>query len=155
VVYEISGRAEDYLRGIYEIVESKGFARVKDVACKLNVRPSSVVEMVKKLQKMNLVIYEKYGGIRLTENGKEIAEVIEKRHETFRKFLEIILVPKDVALRDAHVLEHRLHSKTILQFTRFVEFITRYRDHPRFIRKWIDEFKKYCDKKDKEVSEKI
>ena len=55
---EISGRAEDYLRSIYEIVERKGFARVRDIARELNVKPSSVVEMLKKLQEMNLVIYE-------------------------------------------------------------------------------------------------
>ena len=149
---EISGRAEDYLRSIYEIVERKGFARIKDIARELNVKPSSVVEMMKKLQEMNLVVYEKYEGVRLTNKGKELAEVIEKRHETFRRFLEIILVPKDVALRDAHILEHRLHPKTILQFTRFVEFITSYADHPRFIKRWLEEFKKYCEKKEKEIS---
>ena len=149
--YDLSGRAEDYLRSIYEIVERKGFARVRDIAHELNVRPSSVVEMLKKLQEMNLVIYEKYGGVRLTDKGKELAEVIERRHETFRRFLELILVPKDVALRDAHILEHRLHPKTILQFIRFVEFTTNYADHPRFVRRWLEEFKKYCEKKEKEI----
>ena len=149
---EVSGRAEDYLRCIYEIIERRGFARVKDIARELNVKPSSVVEMMEKLHKMNLIIYEKYGGIRLTKKGREIGEIIEKRHETFRRFLEIILVPKDIALRDAHVLEHRLHPKTILQFTRFVEFITSYADHPRFIGRWLEEFKKYCEKKEKEMS---
>ena len=49
---EISGRAEDYLRSIYEIVERKGFARVKDIARELNVKPSSVVEMLKKLHRL-------------------------------------------------------------------------------------------------------
>jgi len=155
MVQEISGRAEDYLRSIYEIVKRKGFARVKDVSRELNVKPSSVVEMMRRLHEMNLVVYEKYGGIRLTEKGREIAEVVKKRHETFRRFLEIILVPEDVALGDAHVLEHRLHPKTILQFTRFVEFITSHPDHPRFIRRWIEEFKRYCDEKDKEAFEKI
>jgi len=89
---KISGRAEDYLRGIYEIVERKGFARVRDIARELNVKPSSVVEMLKKLQEMNLVIYKKYGGVRLTDKGEELAEVVKRRHETFRKFLELILV---------------------------------------------------------------
>jgi len=151
--YNLSGRTEDYLRSIYEIVERKGFARVRDIARELDVKPSSVVEMLKKLQEMSLVVYEKYGGVRLTDRGKELAEVVERRHETFRKFLELILVPKDVALRDAHILEHRLHPKTILQFARFVEFITSYADRPRFVRRWLEEFKKYCEKSDKEKME--
>ena len=149
--HEISGRAEDYLRSIYEIVERKGVARVKDIAYELNVKPSSVVEMMKKLQEMKLIIYERYDGIRLTEKGREIAKVIKKRHETFRKFLEIILVPKGIALRDAHILEHKLHPKTILQFSRFVEFITSYPYH----RRWMEEFKKYCEQKKKKSSEKF
>jgi len=152
---EISGRAEDYLRSIYEIVERKGFARVKDVAHELDVKPSSVVEMLRKLQRMNLVVYEKYGGVRLTDKGRELAEVIERRHVTFKKFLELILVPKDVALRDSHILEHRLHPKTTLQFSRFVEFITSYADRPRFVKRWLDEFKKYCEKRDVEKSGKV
>ena len=149
---EISRRAEDYLRCIYEIVERKGFARVKDISSNLDVKPSSVVEMVKKLHKMGLVHYEKYGGIRLTKKGMEIAKAIKKRHETFRKFLEIILVPEDIALRDAHVLEHMLHPKTVLQFSRFVEFITGF-ERPRSIRRWREEFRKYCNRMREECSE--
>jgi DtxR family Mn-dependent transcriptional regulator len=100
---EITGKAEDYLRGIYEITREKGFARIRDIANHLDVKPSSAVEMVRKLDKLQLVKYEKYGGVILTSKGREMAEVIEKRHETFQKFLEIILVPKTLALKDAHV----------------------------------------------------
>lgn len=144
--YDVSGRAEDYLRCIYSIIKRKGFARIKDIARELDVKPSSVVEMAKKLHGMKLVSYEKYGAVMLTEHGKEIAEVIERRHGTFRKFLEIILVPEAIALKDAHILEHDLHPKTILQFSKFVEFITSVQDHPRFLSRWLDEFKKYCEK---------
>jgi DtxR family Mn-dependent transcriptional regulator len=83
-----------------------------------------VVEMAKKLHGMKLVSYEKYGAVKLTEPGKEIAEFIERRHETFRKFLEVILVPEEIALKDTHILEHNLHPKTIVRFTKFVKFIT-------------------------------
>ena len=145
---EISERMEDYLRIIYEIINYKGYVRIKDIASELNVKPPSVVEMLKKLQGIELVIYEKYGGIRLTKKGREIAETIEKRHETFRNFLEIILVPEDIALKDAHILEHRLHPKTILQLTRFVEFITTHKDRPRFITNWLEKFRKYCQEQE-------
>ncbi len=148
----ITRRVEDYLRSIYEIVERKGFARIKDIASDLDVKPSSVVDMVRRLHKMNLVLYEKYGGIRLTKKGMEIARAVKKRHETFRRFLEIILVPRDIALRDAHVLEHMLHPKTVLQFSKFVEFITGV-ERPQSIRRWMEEFKRYCDRMDEECSE--
>lgn len=145
----VSGRVEDYLRAVYEIIEQKGYARIKDISRELGVRPSSVVEMMRKLHDRGFVVYEKYGSITLTPQGREVAEAVEMRHNTFKKFLEIILVPEDVAAKDAHVLEHRLDSKTILQFTRFVEFITRAiaTDRPKFMGRWVEQFRKYCQEK--------
>ncbi len=146
----VSGRVEDYLRAIYEIIEQKGYARIKDISRELRVKPSSVVEMMRKLHDRGFVIYEKYGSITLTPRGREVAEAVKTRHDTFKKFLEIILVPENVAAKDAHVLEHQLDSKTILQFTRFVEFITRATaaDHPKFIGRWMEQFKRYCERKE-------
>ena len=145
----VSGRVEDYLRTVYEIIEQKGYARIKDISRDLEVRPSSVVEMMRKLHDRGFVIYEKYGGITLTLQGRNVAEAVEMRHDTFKKFLEIILVPENVAAKDAHILEHRLDSKTILQFTRFVEFITRATSagRPKFMRRWMEQFRKYCEEK--------
>jgi len=145
----VSGRVEDYLRTVYEIIEEKGYARIKDIARELNVKPSTAVEMMKKLHGRAFVVYEKYGGITLTQHGKEIAEVVRKRRDTFRKFLEIILVPKDIAARDSHVLEHQLDPKTTLQFTRFVEFITSATEteQPKFVKRWLEHFTKYCEAK--------
>jgi len=148
----LTGRTEDYLRGIHEIIGRKGYARIKDIVKELDVRPSTVVEMMKKLDQMGLVTYEKYGSITLTPQGKEIARAVRERHETFKNFLEIILVPKDVALKDAHVLEHRLDPKTILQFARFVEFITSAPKHPKFVGKWMEQFRRYCEKENRQQS---
>ena len=142
---DLSEREEDYLRAIYEVLSQKGFARIRDISTKVGVRPPSAVEMMKKLDRKKLVVYEKYGGVTLTQQGREIAKVISMRHYTFEKFLEIILVPEEIAKRDAHILEHQLHSKTILQFTRFVEFITGASDRPRFVGRWMEMFKNFCE----------
>lgn len=36
----LTGLAEDYLRGVYDIVKRKGYARVKKIAKELDVQPS-------------------------------------------------------------------------------------------------------------------
>jgi len=147
----LTSRGEDYLRTVYEIVKAKGYARIKDISKALGVKPPTVVEMMKRLQEQGLVAYEKYGGITLTPRGEEIAKALKRRHEVFKRFLELILVPDDIATRDAHILEHQLDPKTVLQFTRFVEFITLAMEtgRPKFVEKWIEEFKKYCEKHDR------
>ncbi len=127
---DLTDREEDYLRAIYELICSKGYARIKYIAIKVKVTPASVVEMMKKLREKNLVNYEKYEAITLTDIGAQYAEAISKRHDTFKKFLKIINVPDNVAEKDAHILEHYLDPKTINQFTRFVDLVNN-PDHDR------------------------
>ncbi len=90
---EISNRVEDYLRVIYEVVKRKGYARTKDIAAELGVKPPTVTEMLKKLDRKGLISYERYGAVTLTKKGEEIARSVESRHETFVKLLEMLLVP--------------------------------------------------------------
>lgn len=144
----VSGRAEDYLRAVYEIVQQKGYARTNDISKELNVQQPTVVEMMKKLHNRGFVLYEKYGGISLTPQGKDIVKVVKKRHDTFQKFLKLISVPEDIASKDADVLEHLLHPETILQFERFVDFINHAwaRGHPKSVERWMEQFKDYCEK---------
>lgn len=141
--FKITERAEDYLRIIHQIVKQQGFARISDVALELNVKPASAFEMLAKLQKLNLVVHAKYGEVKLTKTGLGIARVIEKRHDTFRKFLEIILVPREIAIRDANTLEHKLDHRTMIQFAKFVDFMTL--ERPGVIKRWREIFKWYCD----------
>ena len=141
----ISNRVEDYLRVIYEVVKRKGYARTKDIAAELGVKPPTVTEMLKKLDRKGLISYEKYGGVTLTKKGEEIARSVESRHETFIKLLEMLLVPEEVARRDAHVLEHGLSPETIEQFTKFVEFISNSPSYPMFMKRWLELFRSYCE----------
>jgi len=138
----LSRKTEDYLEAILNITDGGGYARIKDIAHELGITPPSVTEMVNKLAKKQLVLYKKYGGVQLTDKGREIASSVKRRHETFTKFLKIILVPKDIAEKDACILEHHLNSKTIKQFSQFLQFIENEPSHSQF----IDQFEKFCEK---------
>jgi DtxR family Mn-dependent transcriptional regulator len=148
--FKITERAEDYLRIIHKIINQQGFARTGDVALELDVKPASAFEMLAKLQKLNLVVHERYSEVKLTKTGLGIAQAIKKRHDTFREFLEIILVPHEIAVRDANILEHNLDYQTMIQFAKFVDFMTL--ERPRVIKRWKKIFKWYCDSKKQEQS---
>lgn len=135
---------EDYLETLFELSKGKGFARVKDVASKMGVKPASVTEMVKKLDDENYLKYEKYGYIRLTKKGNCIAEDVISRHEVLKRFLEIILVPEEAADKSACFMEHNLDAKTVEQIKRFVEFA----DENDAKKTWISDFEKFCRKKE-------
>ena len=137
----VSRKAEDYLEAILSIAERKGYTRVKDIASALDVKPPSVVEMLRRLNDLGLVDYQKYEGVRLTPKGAEIARVVKDRHETIRAFLEILNVPEKIADKDACIIEHELETKTIEQLKNFVSFVKSAPDYPQ----WLEHFETFCE----------
>lgn len=133
---------EDYLEAIYSIARKKGYVRVKDIAKKLEVRPPSVTEMLVKFNNKGLVDHERYGGIILTKKGERIGKSVMTRHETIKKFLQIILIPEKSAEKSACEMEHHLDPKTVEQLTKFVSFVKSAPLYP----KWLEHFEIYCQK---------
>ncbi len=108
----LSRTAENYLRTIYEIIEKKKYVRVKDIAESVGVRSSTTIEMLEKLNKANLIIYEKRGGIVLTKEGEKTASVINERYRIFLRLFQLAGVPPKIAYKDACVLEHYVSDQT-------------------------------------------
>lgn len=104
---------EDYIEQIYILIETKGYARVSDIAEALEVHPSSVTKMVQKLDKDDYVNYEKYRGFILTSKGKKIGERLLYRHDLLEDFLEIIGVEKENIYIDVEGIEHHLSWNSI------------------------------------------
>ena len=53
----LTSSLEDYLEMIYRICLEDGYARINQLADKLNVRPSSTTKVVQKLCELKLVDY--------------------------------------------------------------------------------------------------
>jgi Mn-dependent DtxR family transcriptional regulator len=115
-------RVEDYLEVVYELIQSKGYARSSDIAERLKVKAPSVTSMLQKLHEMRLITYERYRGLTLTENGEKMARSIQQKHLAITKFLQVLGVSEKIARLDAEGIEHHLHRATIERIRRFVEF---------------------------------
>lgn len=63
----ISKALEEYLKTMYVLQEQKGNIRVTDIAEKMNCSKPSVNKAIHNLKTENLVNYESYGTIELTE----------------------------------------------------------------------------------------
>lgn len=137
----LSRKAEDYLEAILNITERKGHTRTKDIVLALDIKPPSVVEMLKRLDDLALVEYRKYEGVKLTPKGRAIAGVVKDRHDTVRAFLEIIKVPEKTANKDACIIEHELEPETIGQLKNFVQFVKSAPDYPQ----WLEHFETFCE----------
>lgn len=103
---------EDYLKSIYEIQQEQGKVATTVLAKRLNVQPASVTGMVKKLSDMNLLTYEPYQGVQLTQPGKKIALEVIRHHRLVELFLaEALGVPWDKVHQEAEKWEHVLSEE--------------------------------------------
>ena len=64
-----STAVEDYLEQILDLINTKGYARVADIAQGLRISQASVTNMVQRLDAEGLLKYEKYRGLVLTTAG--------------------------------------------------------------------------------------
>jgi Mn-dependent DtxR family transcriptional regulator len=119
-------RMEDYLEVIYELVEQKGYATTVDISTYLNVSSPSVTKMTQRLDETGYLKYEKYRGIRLTDEGVRIAQNIRNRHGLLAEFFKMIGVDEDSANSDAEGIEHHLHPETIKRLEDFMNVLKKY-----------------------------
>lgn len=139
---KLSHKMEDYLEAISFIEEKREVARVGEIAKDLGVNSSSVNVMMKMLAERGLIKHEKYGYIKLTKAGREIAEHVKARHRLLNNFLiKYLGVNQNIAAVDACGLEHSLSPETFDQLKKFIFFLERDKDHRHLnIRKGIEEF---------------
>ena len=108
-----STAVEDYLERILELVNSKGYARVVDIASALNISQASVTNMVQRLGTEGLLKYEKYRGLVLTPAGEKLARQIARRHRLLTDFLQLLGLSRRVIHHDVEGMEHHISPPTL------------------------------------------
>ncbi|HZE86258.1 MAG TPA: metal-dependent transcriptional regulator, partial [Puia sp.] len=70
---------ENHLKAIYHLQNEQGVVTTNALAAALQTRPASVTDMLKKLKEQKLLLYEKYKGFKLNNEGKKAAlQIIRK-----------------------------------------------------------------------------
>ncbi len=130
-----STAVEDYLERILELINSKGYARVVDIATSLKISQASVTNMVQRLDADGLLKYEKYRGLVLTTAGETLARNIARRHELLTDFLQLFGIDPKVIDHDVEGMEHHISAPTL----RAIEALTdQLRRRPAFLAKVVD-----------------
>jgi Mn-dependent DtxR family transcriptional regulator len=116
-----SSAEQDYLEAIEELIERKGYAKVVEIAERLNLKGSSVTRMIQKLARNGFLKYEKYRGITMTETGRRTAIEMKQRHQLLRNFLISVGVDPKTADDDAEGMEHHVSKKTLACLEKWLE----------------------------------
>src|SRR5437870_7236871 len=108
-----SAAVEDYLERILQLMNSKGYARVVDIAQSLKISQASVTNMVQRLDAEGLLKYEKYRGLVLTTAGETLAKNITHRHQLLTDFFKLLGIDEQVIYHDVEGMEHHISPSTL------------------------------------------
>ncbi len=107
----LSQSVEDYLKTIYKLQSRGEEAPVStgEIAESMEISAASVSNMIKRLTEMDLVEYESYKGVTLTETGIKIALEVIRHHRLLELYLrEVMDYPWDKVHEEAEHLEHHI-----------------------------------------------
>jgi DtxR family Mn-dependent transcriptional regulator len=97
---------ENYLKCIYKLsVKESEEISTSGIADEMNTKSATVTDMLKKLSDKELVKYERYYGVKLTEKGRKIALRIIRKHRLWEVFLVKAL---DFKWDEVHVIAEQL-----------------------------------------------
>ena len=115
---------ENYLKIIYHLsAVSKTEVSTNAIAQEMQTKASSVTDMLKKLAEKELVVYQKYQGVSLTDQGLFAAKMIVRKHRLWEVFLvEKLDFTWDEVHEIAEELEHIQSDKLINKLDAFLDF---------------------------------
>lgn len=120
-----SSSVQDYVKVIYSFTEWQDRpVTASQLAARLSVANSSVSEMVRKLRDLGLARHEPYGAVELTDDGRQLALAMVRRHRLLETFLVSELgYSWDEVHDEAELLEHTVSDT-------FIERLDRKLSHP-------------------------
>ena len=110
---------EDYLELVAELLNSKGEARIVDIAENLGIAQATANKTIQRLHSQGYIKREPYRSIFLTYKGQKIASESKKRHNIVYNFLRNLGLNKNTASEDAEGIEHHVSEKTLRKMDNF------------------------------------
>jgi Mn-dependent DtxR family transcriptional regulator len=116
--------AAHYLMTIHELLDENGYARVTDIAKRLNITRGSCSISLKTLKARGLVLEDHNKFLSLSEEGMELAKLVERNDDLLEiLFRDILGVDPDQAEIDACKIEHLLSIETSQRLAHFVAYV--------------------------------
>ncbi|PAV08151.1 metal-dependent transcriptional regulator [Methanosphaera cuniculi] len=120
---QISENVEEYLETIYKKSLKNNMAKTTEISKDLKIAPSSVTQMLKKLEEDGYVTYYQYKGVELTDKGYKIAKEIVRKHRLIEMFLyETLKLDMEDIHDQACAMEHSLSDEAERKLCQLLEY---------------------------------
>ena len=119
---QITHSAAHYLMTIRALLEDNGYARVTDIAKRLNITRGSCSISLKPLKKRGLVVEDENRFLKLSDEGLRLAELIERNDQLLELlFSKLLGVSQEQAEIDACKIEHLLSIESSVALGNFID----------------------------------
>ena len=116
----ISKALEEYVKTMYILKQQKGEIRVTDIAEKMCCSKASVTKALNNLKDKDLVEYEAYGEIKLTEEAEGIAQKNLEAYDIVYLFLnEILEIDSNSSKEEAEKIKSVISDETLNRLARY------------------------------------
>ncbi len=130
---------EDYVETIWSLIQNKGYARTVDIADRLGVNSASVSKMIQRLDGDGLLVYERYRGLGMTDEGFQLGQQLSKRHQTLEIFFQYLgIKDPDEIYQTVEGIEHYVNANVLERISALVAYIEQ---HPEWWNQYSDQLK--------------
>ena len=117
----ISASTEEYLKTIYVIKKKNGIVRVTDIANVMKCSKPSVTKQLSILKNNNLIDYETYGHIDITDKGIEYAKSILADYDIVYILLhDVIGIDSEVSREDAAKIKGVISEDAVKKIASYI-----------------------------------
>lgn len=124
--FNLTYTEENYLKAIVQLTvltSIKSEVGTNELATHLSVKPASVNDLLKRLREKELIHYEKYGKISLTDSGRKKGMEVIRKHRLWETFLvEKLNFSWDEVHELAEQLEHIQSSQLVDRLDEFLSY---------------------------------
>ncbi len=111
-----------YLLAIHKLKETKGYARVTDIANEMGLTKGSVSTALSNLRKRELVLEDESKFLSLSQAGHHaVHDILSSRTLMFYFFKDIVGVSEETAHKDSCLMEHLMSEETRNMFFEFMK----------------------------------
>ena len=118
---------ENYLENIYILSLENNEVRHKNVTEKMNRAKSVVTKAIHILEEKGYVVYDEDKIIRLTEEGRAIAERVYEKHIYIQNLLLEAGVNKHIAESEACDIEHVISDESFEKIKKYIKKLSSYK----------------------------
>lgn len=121
----LSASLEKYLVGIYKMALAEKELKSTDIAKEINQSLQKTIQALQRIHYQKYIIYSPYQPLRLTEQGRQMAQYLIARDELIEEFLVLLQIEEHREL-EKESMQQYLSYETLKRIEQFVLFNRQY-----------------------------